>query len=60
MARITVTLKPDERDALSVLAAREMRDPRAQAALLIRRALEEAGYLKADATIQNDAQPQTR
>jgi hypothetical protein len=45
MARINVTLKASERDALRVLAKREFRDPRAQAALIIRRALEAAGLL---------------
>jgi hypothetical protein len=48
MTRITVTLLDNERRALQVLSEREMRNPRDQAALLIRRALEDAGYLKAE------------
>jgi hypothetical protein len=45
MTRVTVTLLDEERDALHVLAQRERRDPRMQAALLIRRELERAGVL---------------
>ncbi|OQY87262.1 MAG: hypothetical protein B6D41_11810 [Chloroflexi bacterium UTCFX4] len=41
-----VALRSDERDALMRLSRSERRDPRAQAAMLIRRALENAGYLK--------------
>ncbi len=48
MTRITVSLTAGEKDALRVLAEREFRDPRAQAALLIRRGLEDAGCLRAD------------
>lgn len=46
MNRITVTLEPNERDALWLLAKRERRDPRAQAALLIRERLEDLGLLQ--------------
>jgi len=45
LARITVTLGPDETEALRALAEEERRDPRAQAALLIRRGLERVGLL---------------
>ena len=57
MARVTVTLKISERDALVTLAEREKRDPRAQAALIIREALERRGLLpvNADAPMQRDA-----
>lgn len=45
IARMTINLDPAERQALGDLARREYRDPRAQAVLLIRRSLEELGYL---------------
>ena len=45
MARITLTVSDEERDALVNLARFERRDPRAQAALELRRVLEHAGYL---------------
>ena len=45
-----VSLRADERDALMQLSRSERRDPRAQAAMLIRRALENAGYLKNELT----------
>lgn len=45
MARVTVTLSGNERQALVEFAKAELRDPRAQAALILRRALEEAGFL---------------
>ncbi len=47
MPRITVTLNKTERDALVQLAEHERRDPRAQAALIIRRALARRKLLKA-------------
>lgn len=46
MARFMVHLQEIERAALVRMSRKEHRDPRAQAALLIRRALEGAGYLK--------------
>lgn len=46
MARVMITLQPDERDALAELAANERRDPRSQAALLIRSGLVLRGLLK--------------
>jgi hypothetical protein len=45
MARVMVTLRRDEREALRVLAQQERRDPRDQAALLIRGGLEQRGLL---------------
>lgn len=45
MARITVSLQQDERSALQALAQRERRDPRAQAALLLRETLIARGLL---------------
>ena len=63
MTRITITLQSDETEALGVLAEQERRDPRAQAALLIRRELERFGLLQplsrihiADASEQHDAE----
>jgi hypothetical protein len=55
MARITVSLPSDVSDALWMLAERECRHPRDQAALLIRLELERRGLLPADAPA---AQPQ--
>ena len=46
--RIVVTLEKEERQALSTLAEREYRNPRAQAALIIRRELERCGLLQCD------------
>ncbi len=43
--RLTFTLQKDEKDALRILAAREYRDYRAQAALIIRQELERRGLL---------------
>ncbi len=48
MLRVTVNLTEDERTALLSMARDERRDPRAQAAIEIRRALERAGYLPID------------
>lgn len=45
MIRVNVTLRNEERDALWLLSERERRDPRAQAALLIRQSLERLGLL---------------
>jgi len=46
--RITIHLRQDEHEALWCVAERERRDPRDQAALIIRRELERAGLLKSD------------
>jgi hypothetical protein len=43
--RTTVMLHTEEHEALLVLAGRERRDPRSQAAFLIRRGLEQCGVL---------------
>ena len=48
MARMMITLQENEREALRTMAQREMRDPRQQAAMIIRRELERAGLLPAD------------
>lgn len=48
MSRIFITLNPQELDALRTLAEREFRDPRAQAALIIRVELEKRRLLPAD------------
>jgi len=45
--RISIPVTIPERDALIRLSQIERRDPRDQAALLIRQALEQAGYLPA-------------
>lgn len=45
MARINVTLSNQEIEALIVLAGMEIRHPRAQAALIIRKELERLGLI---------------
>lgn len=45
-ARIMISLQKDESDALLSLSEKERRDPRAQAALLVREALERLGFLQ--------------
>jgi len=47
MGRLTIPLDDNEKNALFVLAKREYRDPRSQAALLIREALQNLGLLAA-------------
>ena len=47
MARITLTLEISEKSALIKMAEREMRDPRAQAVLIIRKELQQNGLLPA-------------
>lgn len=54
MARVLIFLKPQESDALRTLAADEYRDPRAQAALIIRAELQRRGLLASQ-----DAKSQT-
>jgi hypothetical protein len=46
MERITISLKEIEKKALLELADKELRDPRAQAALIIRRELERQGLIE--------------
>jgi len=53
MARLMVTLDVRECDALWKLAYQERRDPREQAALIIRRELERAGLLPVEAQFQS-------
>ena len=48
MARFTVDLQPDEREALLRLSHGKRRDPRQQAALIIRDGLQRAGLLPSD------------
>lgn len=45
MARITITLTPEEKTALASYAKQHRRDPRDQAALELQQVLERAGYL---------------
>ena len=52
MPLLRVLLQPGERDALYKLAGRERRDPRAQAALIIRQALESAGLIPANSAAE--------
>jgi hypothetical protein len=51
--KLVISLDGDERVALVRLAERERRDPRAQAALMIRRELEREGLLPAEAQFQS-------
>jgi len=54
MKRTTVMLHTEEHEALLLLAEQERRDPRSQAAVLIRRELERSGLLSpANAPTQN-------
>lgn len=46
MLRITITLNEQEKKALLVLAEKEFRDPRAQAALIIRMELQRQGLIE--------------
>jgi len=46
LTRIVIQLDSSERNALAELAERERREPRQQAAFIIRRWLELTGYLK--------------
>jgi len=58
MAKIIVYLGERERKALHQLAEREMRVPRAQAALIIRRELTRLGMLPEQAKIQEVGKPE--
>jgi hypothetical protein len=49
MERFTVRLRTEERDAIWRLAQQERRDPRDQAALIIRQELERRGLLTSPA-----------
>ena len=54
--KLVISLDGDERVALVRLAERERRDPRAQAALMIRRELERQGLLPSEAQFQSAEQ----
>lgn len=60
MPQITITMKSTEKDALRMLAEREYRDLRSQAALIIRRELERRGLLETrnDTTFPTHKAPQ--
>jgi hypothetical protein len=45
VARIMITLSRVEKDALLILSEKELRDPRAQAALIIREELQRQGLI---------------
>lgn len=55
MSRITITLFENERRALQTLAERELRNPRDQAALIVRTWLEREGYLTSKLSTTQDA-----
>ncbi len=57
MTRITIKLTNQEKDALRTLSEKQFRDPRAQAALIIRRELERLQLIEPMTPIQNDEQP---
>ena len=46
MTRLSIHLEPSEHDAMWALSQRERRDPRDQAALIIRNELERLGYIQ--------------
>ena len=59
MARLTITLTPNEKAALTCYAREKRRDPRDQAAIEIQKILEQAGYLQQAAIKAGQpAQPQ--
>ena len=58
MTRITVNLRDDERRGLLDLAKKERRDPRDQAAVLIRDRLHDLGILANGDQTHKSAQPQ--
>ncbi len=53
MPMLKIVLQPTEREALHMLADRELRDPRQQAALIIRRELERRGLLPTGGAAEN-------
>lgn len=56
MSWIAVTLEDDEKAALRELAKQEKREPKLQAALLIRQGLETLGLLPAQSTTKIEVQ----
>ena len=59
MARITITLTPEEKTALASYARQQRRDPRDQAALELQQILERAGLLTPAAQTPAYPQPTT-
>jgi hypothetical protein len=57
VAQMTIFLPITEKDALLFLADREFRDPRKQAALLIRESLERRGLLPSNDASDTSNQP---
>lgn len=45
MARIMITMSKEEKEALILLSQKELRDPRSQAALIIRQHLQDIGLI---------------
>jgi hypothetical protein len=60
MAKIIIYLGDPERDALNQLAQRELRAPRAQAALIIRRELTRLGMLSQPSLSTTDENPESQ
>jgi hypothetical protein len=58
MARITICLTDLEKTALRTLAEKEFREPRAQAALIIRQELERRGLISKEQTTDSNYRTQ--
>lgn len=58
MTRITITLSDEEKAALRSLSEKEFRDPRMQAALIIRKELEKQGLVESVSS-DNENEPPT-
>lgn len=59
MTRITITLSDEEKTALRSLSEKEFRDPRMQAALIIRRELEKQGLVESVSPVNENEPPTT-
>ena len=59
MTRITITLSDEEKAALRSLSEKEFRDPRMQAALIIRRELEKQGLVESESPV-NENEPKVK
>ncbi len=59
MTRITITLSDEEKTALRALSEKEFRDPRMQAALIIRRELEKQGLVESVGPV-NENEPKEK
>lgn len=57
MRKVTITVDECERVALVQLAQRERRDPRDQAALIVRRELERLGLIEPEIKHADEIQP---